>query len=70
MTCESCGAESDDQTRRAIRFGLGAVKGVGAKAVAAIVSERTEDGPFETLFDFAPAILALELQIKRFAVIG
>ena len=34
-----------------IRFGLGAVKGVGAGAVDAILTART-DGPFESLFDF------------------
>ena len=28
-----------------IRFGLGAVKGVGENAVAAIVQQRTENGP-------------------------
>jgi DNA polymerase-3 subunit alpha len=36
----------------AIRFGLGAVKNVGAGAVAAIVAARQEFGPFKTLDDF------------------
>ena len=34
-----------------IRFGLGAVKGVGSKAIDAICEAR-EDGPFEDFFDF------------------
>lgn len=35
-----------------IRFGLGAVKGVGDAAVEAILSARAEGGPFGSLFDF------------------
>ena len=34
-----------------IRFGLGAIKGVGSGPVAAIVSERKENGPFIDIFD-------------------
>lgn len=37
---------------RAIRFGLGAVKGVGEQAAAAIVAERTASGPFRDFVDF------------------
>jgi DNA polymerase-3 subunit alpha len=36
----------------AIRFGLGAIKGVGEGAIEAIVSARDEDGAFTTLFSF------------------
>ncbi len=36
-------------TGEKIRFGLGAVKGVGAKAIQAILEERDENGPFEGL---------------------
>lgn len=35
-----------------IRFGLCGVKGVGEKAVEAIVSEREKNGPFTSLFNF------------------
>ncbi len=35
-----------------IRFGLGAIKGVGENAVKAIVDERTKNGPFTSLFNF------------------
>ena len=35
----------------AIRFGMGAIKGVGAGAVKAIVSERKENGNYKSIFD-------------------
>ena len=35
-----------------IRFGLSAVKGVGEKAVRAILEARSEGGPFRSLWDF------------------
>src|SRR5580698_5275722 len=34
-----------------IRYGMGAIKGVGASAVEAIIEERTANGPFESLPD-------------------
>lgn len=39
-----------------IRFGLGAIKGVGESAVEAIVKERNANGPFKGIFDFAQRI--------------
>ncbi|AWH74054.1 DNA polymerase III subunit alpha [Dokdonia sp. Dokd-P16] len=36
----------------AVRFGMGAVKGVGTGAVATIVENR-KDGPYKSVFDFA-----------------
>ncbi len=36
---------------KVIRFGLGAVKGVGANAVEAILEARAKDGSFESLFE-------------------
>jgi len=35
-----------------IRFGLGAIKGVGEGAVRAILDERSAGGPFKNVFDF------------------
>jgi DNA polymerase III subunit alpha len=35
-----------------IRFGLAAVKNVGEKAVEVILQSRSQDGPFDSLFDF------------------
>jgi DNA polymerase III subunit alpha len=39
-----------------IRFGLGAVRGVGESAVEAILKAREEAGPFTGLFDFATRV--------------
>lgn len=39
-----------------IRFGLGALKGVGEGAVEAIVAERKEGGPFTSIFDLTKRI--------------
>jgi DNA polymerase-3 subunit alpha len=39
-----------------IRFGLGAVKGVGESAVLNIIEERKNNGPFKTIFDFVERI--------------
>ncbi len=40
----------------AIRFGLGAIRGVGRGAVETIVEERKAQGPFESVFDLAKRI--------------
>jgi len=37
---------------KSIRFGLGAVKGVGEGAVEAVLAARVEGGPFTSLYDF------------------
>ena len=39
-----------------IRFGLGAVKGVGEAAVQSIVEERNTNGPFKGIFDFVQRV--------------
>jgi len=41
---------------RSIRWGLGAIKGVGASAVEAITSERAQGGPYASLGDFCRRI--------------
>jgi DNA polymerase-3 subunit alpha len=46
---------------RTIRYGLGAVKGVGHGACAAIVTERERSGPFADLFDFCRRVDATKL---------
>ncbi|MDO6490092.1 MULTISPECIES: DNA polymerase III subunit alpha [unclassified Cellulophaga] len=40
----------------AVRFGMGAVKGVGRGAVETIVENRKEDGPYKSVFDLAKRI--------------
>ena len=39
-----------------IRFGLGAVKGVGESAVRSIMEEREKNGPFTSIFDFVQRV--------------
>ncbi|MGB5647380.1 MAG: DNA polymerase III subunit alpha [Muriicola sp.] len=40
----------------AVRFGMGAIKGVGRSAVETIVEERKAKGPFKSVFDLAKRI--------------
>ena len=42
--------------QNAIRFGMGAIKGVGKSAVETIVGERKESGPFKSVFELAKRI--------------
>mgnify|MGYP006266503009 CR=1 FL=1 len=53
--------ERDGQGNKAIRYALGAIKGVGRAAMLALVQEREQGGPFADLFDLAartgPAVL-------------
>ena len=39
-----------------IRFGLGAVKGVGVSAVNAIISERNSNGPYKDIYEFVERV--------------
>ena len=39
-----------------IRFGLGAIKGVGESAVMSILTEREKGGPFKNIFDFVQRV--------------
>jgi DNA polymerase III subunit alpha len=48
----------------AIRFGLGALRGLGAGAVSSILTTRRTSGPFRTLFDLADRV-DLRLAGKR-----
>ncbi|CDD82928.1 putative uncharacterized protein [Bacteroides sp. CAG:462] len=48
-----------------IRFGLGAVKGVGENAVQAIIDERTKNGPFTSIFDFVQRVNLLACNRKN-----
>ncbi|HQY89123.1 MAG TPA: hypothetical protein PK402_10715, partial [Tepidisphaeraceae bacterium] len=43
-------------TTGVIRFGLAAVRGVGEKAVEAIVAERSKSGAFKSLYDFCDRV--------------
>ena len=49
-------AGGDPRKSSVIRYGLGALKGMGGKAVAAIVAEREKGGPYRNIFDFCARI--------------
>jgi DNA polymerase-3 subunit alpha len=49
-----------------IRFGLGAVKGVGEGAVISMVEERTQSGPFASVFDLVRRINLRSANKKTF----
>ncbi len=41
---------------KAIQYGLGAIKGVGAAAIDNLINEREENGPYQNLFDLCKRI--------------
>ncbi len=45
--------ERDANGKKAIRYALAAIKGVGREAMVRLTEERVENGPFKDLFDFA-----------------
>ena len=49
-----------------IRFGMGAIKGVGNGAVDAIVAEREENGPYASIFGFASRLDLRTVNKKNF----
>ena len=57
----------------AVRYALGALKGVGEKAMEALVTEREANGPFKSLDDFAERIdprLLNRRQLESLAAAG
>ncbi|MHC5113117.1 MAG: DNA polymerase III subunit alpha [Planctomycetota bacterium] len=48
--------ETRDNLHGHVRFGLGAIKGVGKSAIAGIIAERDENGPFRSIFDFCERV--------------
>ena len=49
-----------------IRFGLSAIKGMGAPAADAIVAERQKNGPYKSIFDFAQRVDFSNVNRKAF----
>src|SRR6056297_308559 len=47
-----------------IRFGLGAIKGVGESAVIKIIEERSENGPFQNIYDFVERVALAQINKK------
>ena len=65
--------ERRDDGSKAIRYALGAVRNVGAQAMAALAEERTANGPFLDPFDFAGRVDAHQInrrQIENLARAG
>ncbi|WP_420321404.1 DNA polymerase III subunit alpha [Flagellimonas sp.] len=50
----------------AVRFGMGAIKGVGRSAVETIVENRKKDGPFKSVFDLAKRVELRSANKKSF----
>jgi len=48
-----------------IRFGLGAIKGVGEAAVIKIVEERKTNGPFKNIYDFVERVNLSQVNKKN-----
>jgi DNA polymerase-3 subunit alpha len=49
-----------------IRFGMGAIKGVGEAAIESIIAERKDNGPYPNVFDFAERINLRAVNKKNF----
>jgi DNA polymerase-3 subunit alpha len=45
--------ETNKEGKLAVRYALGALKNVGAEAMRMVMEERQENGPFDSIFDFA-----------------
>ena len=49
-----------------IRFGLGAIKGMGDSAAIAIIEEREKNGPYKDIFDFAQRVSTSSVNRKAY----
>jgi DNA polymerase III subunit alpha len=49
-----------------LRFGLGAIKGAGEAAIAAVISEREEGGPYTDIFNLAQRVNLRTMNKKTF----
>jgi len=47
-----------------IRFGLSAIKGVGSAVVEALIAEREENGPYESIFDLTTRLAGQSINRK------
>ncbi len=52
--------------RGEIRFGLAAIKGMGDGAAQAIIDERTKNGPFKDIYDFAQRVSSASINRKGY----
>lgn len=56
---------ADPRANLAVRYALGAVKGVGAQAMRSVIEARTEGGAFPNPFDFAERVNAKLLNKRQ-----
>jgi DNA polymerase III subunit alpha len=66
-------ADPGDAGRQVVRYALGGLKGVGERAMELLVEERTNNGPFVSLDDFANRIeprLLNRRQVESLAAAG
>ncbi len=57
--------ERDGQGRKAVRYALAAVKGVGAAAMESLIVSRREAGAFKDIFDFAKRMNARAMNKRQ-----
>lgn len=62
---ESWSRFSPVEGRKAIRYGMAGVKGVGSAAADAIVAEREKNGPYKGMMDFCTRLCAAAVVNKR-----
>ncbi|MES2903728.1 MAG: DNA polymerase III subunit alpha [Pseudomonadota bacterium] len=70
---EACFSVEDGPKGLCVRYALGALKGVGEKAMESLVDERKANGPFRSLDDFAARIdpkLLNRRQLESLAAAG
>ncbi len=53
-----------------IRFGLGAIKGLGESAASKILEERNQNGPYKDIFDFAERVDLQSVNKKSFEALA
>ena len=57
---------SQHDDKQVIRFGLAAIKGLGDAAAIAIIDERTKNGPYKSIFDFAQRVSFANVNRKAY----
>ncbi len=57
---------SQHDDKQVIRFGLAAIKGMGDTAALAIIDERTKNGPYKSIFDFAQRVSFANVNRKAY----
>ena len=57
---------SQHDDKQVIRFGLAAIKGLGDAAALAIIDERTKNGPYKSIFDFAQRVSFANVNRKAY----